>query len=125
MNEKRVGLWRATFNRTGKPKPKRCDECKSKDLDYDRLLDWDWYNAELATDHGVIDDHDSRFSFTPLYAVCEQCNNSMEYGAFYYFNPETNDYDLPEPLSFAQGRKNDLLFERDSLLAAGQLELLL
>lgn len=124
MNEIKLGLWRATFNRNGKPKPKRCDECKSKHLDYDRLMEFDFYNFELAADHGVSpDEHDSRFGFTPLYAVCDECSNTMEYGSFYYYNEETNNYDLPEPLSFAQCQGNDLLLERDTALKAGQLEL--
>lgn len=125
MNEKRLGLWRATFERPFLARPKRCGDCGSKHLDYDLLPVDEEYDSKLAADHGVPDDeYDVRFVYVRVYADCSDCHYwAQSYGPRYYYNAETKNYDLPKPLSFAQCQKNDFLFEIDSAKAAGQLEL--
>lgn len=80
------------------PAPKRCPNCKSRDLETGRMPDDDDYDEDLAATFGVPEnEHDSRFSFIYEVAVCEDCHTGISYGRRYYWNEATGDYDLPAP----------------------------
>lgn len=126
------GIWRQDdFGPSVGSEPEHCDECGCIDLDLERLIDEDEYDFELEDDWQLRDmegaeelDHlQSLLSFTPVYAVCDECNAAIAYGPNYYWNPSTKNYDLQRPLTRAEAEKAELAAERARQDAAGQLNL--
>lgn len=123
------GIWRHDGFPCGKARPDRCPNCGSDDLVYGVMFD-DEIDAVLLDefDQSVLcykEQRDllERFSFTPEYAYCGECGESQAYGPDYYYNPDTNNYDLTRPLSWEEIRRAELQAEREAAEAAGQLPL--
>lgn len=138
--EKKAGLWRGEHEK-GTPKPTRCKDCRSTDLEYDLAGQDDEQDGEIAdawqaawedgeplgrldADHEWESDWDTRFHFIRCYAECLDCTNwSKEYGPRYFYNPENNEYDLPAPLMPAEARIAERDAIRQAKIDAGQLTL--
>lgn len=123
---KAAGLWRGEFGK-GRPQPERCGECRNRRLEVGLLNDaWDQPDEEMARLYSSTlntDDDDPRFYYVKAFAICGQCGWNDEYGPDLYYNPETNEYELPRPLSPEIAHRLELEAERQALLDAGQLEL--
>lgn len=130
------GVWRNdTFTGDNGKKPKRCPSCKNKNLDYDRMMDDDEIDEELESDwhlgehraignYAVVQRLEPLLSFTPSYAVCEECGAATAYGPDYYYNPTTNAYDLQRPLTSAEIVVAEAEAQRIAQETAGQLPLI-
>ena len=84
------------------------------------------YDGELAADWGVDRFSDPRSEFLNFIAecaICDTCNIEIEYGPDYYYNPDTNNYDLLRPLTIAEAERAEAEALRKQQEAAGQLAL--
>lgn len=78
--------------------PDKCPECGSRQLDHELLPEDSWYDQELADECGVERGRfDDRFSYINVLAWCDECITGTPYGWAWYYNPDTNAYDLTLP----------------------------
>jgi hypothetical protein len=126
------GIWREDKFRSFAPEPDECENCGSLEIEYDLMPDWDeidgklmdaWAGEALPAPYDQ-DERELFFSRMWTLAQCEECGHCMEYGAIGYYNPETNWYDLPRPLTPDEARKAALEAERLQQESAGQQRLL-
>lgn len=127
------GIWRHD-KPTGNngEEPDFCPNCGDL-MDMDRLDEGDEWDESLLEDwedHQLGDlDMDDPFELTATMshvcsqAVCEECELWVPYGPDYYYNVDTNTYDLPKPLTRDEAAKAELEAERVRQEAAGQLRL--
>lgn len=127
------GIWREDEFRQVAPKPKKCPECKSKDLEYDLWEDEDeidgelmdaWEGKPLPYPYEKSDDWDrGSIGFCTnmrTMAECGECGKWIPYGDIAYWNPISGNYDLQRPLLPDEAEKAELEAERLQAIAAGQ-----
>ena len=95
------------------------------------MWDEDEFDEELAiacgiTEHEItnffeFEDDLIRFNYVQDQWECSGCGNVENYddGPRYYYNPETNNYDAPKPLTIKERMEQERLKQE----AAGQLRL--
>jgi hypothetical protein len=114
------GHWRGPFEK-GDKRPLRCPKCRSAFLDYDcasKNGDFDCEMQEEWPEYG----NDLQF-FDYTWAVCEECGKWTSYGPRLYWNPQTDDCDLPRMLTRRQSEKMDAIEAARIIESAGQLKL--
>lgn len=95
-------------------------------MEVDLLSDVDDYDDQLEQDYPELfsdDDWHPLLSYQRCYAECHNCGRCVTYGPRWYYNPTTNNYDLPRPLSLEQVKQIEIEAQKAAAKAAGQLEL--
>lgn len=118
------GIWRHDVP-TDKRESMTCKRCGS-DMEVDLLSEDDNYDDQLEQDYPELfsgDDWHPLLSYQRCHAECHNCGRIVVYGPRWYYNPTTNWYDLPRPLSLEQAKQAEFEAQRASAKAAGQLEL--
>lgn len=94
------------------------------DCEFDFELEKDWELDKLAWDDPQRANFlDQLLSFHWQTARCYECWLEFEYGKCIYYNPDKNCYDLQRPLKRAEAEKQEVIWQHQQQVAAGQLPL--
>ena len=118
MYKKIAGYWRQD-KRLDDVIIDMCTECG-------HALEWimsdDSAEGDIKLDHawGKGEEYDEAFECDHVTTECEKCGEEFDLG-YWYYNPETNNYDLCRPLMPKQAALAEAEAERQQQIAAGQL----
>ena len=118
------GYWRDDYPPDIQYYPDECPVCGSHHLETGLANMFDDDRSLVLTEAYGVDDDNELFAFTRDHYECERCGDTEEYGPTWYWNPGSENYDLPPILMPSEASKLEAAAENQRLEDAGQLRLI-